>query len=135
MALVPTLTLFKVEMAKAHASAEDTEKALALAAQQVKIFSRSGGQILFGTDIGYIDVADTTDEYRLMSRSLDWRQILASLTTNPAQRFDGARKSGRLARDAVADLVVLDADPAQDITAFARVRYTIKDGTVIYRSH
>jgi imidazolonepropionase-like amidohydrolase len=31
-----------------------------------------------------------------------------------------------------ADLVVLSADPAQDVTAFSRVRYTIRDGTIIY---
>jgi imidazolonepropionase-like amidohydrolase len=134
MALMPTLTLFKVEMEKKRASAEEIEQTLGVAAQQVKIFSRSGGQILFGTDLGYIDVDDTTDEYRLMSRSLDWRQILASLTTSPAQRFDGGGKSGRLTVGAVADLVVLEADPARDITGFAHVRCTIKDGRVIYRS-
>jgi len=31
-----------------------------------------------------------------------------------------------------ADLVVLRADPAQDATAFSRVRYTIRGGNVIY---
>jgi imidazolonepropionase-like amidohydrolase len=31
-----------------------------------------------------------------------------------------------------ADLVVLDADPANDITAFARVRLTIRGGRTIY---
>jgi imidazolonepropionase-like amidohydrolase len=30
------------------------------------------------------------------------------------------------------DLVILRADPAQDATAFSRVRYTIRSGTVIY---
>lgn len=32
-----------------------------------------------------------------------------------------------------ADLVVLSADPAQDITAFSKVRFTIRNGTVIYK--
>jgi len=31
-----------------------------------------------------------------------------------------------------ADLVVIDADPTQDIAAFARVRYTIRNGRVLY---
>jgi imidazolonepropionase-like amidohydrolase len=31
-----------------------------------------------------------------------------------------------------ADLVVLDADPAQDVTAFSKVRYTIRNGEFLY---
>jgi imidazolonepropionase-like amidohydrolase len=30
--------------------------------------------------------------------------------------------------------VVLSADPAQDATAFSKVRYTIREGKVIYSS-
>jgi imidazolonepropionase-like amidohydrolase len=33
-----------------------------------------------------------------------------------------------------ADLVVLAADPAQDAANFARVRYTIRHGKIIYRT-
>ena len=32
------------------------------------------------------------------------------------------------------DLVVLDGDPARDVRAFARVRYTVRAGRVIYGS-
>jgi imidazolonepropionase-like amidohydrolase len=31
-----------------------------------------------------------------------------------------------------ADLVVLGADPAKDVTAFSNVRYTIRSGKVIF---
>ena len=86
--------------------------------------------MLFGTDIGYIDVYDTTEEYRLLGRVLTWRQILASLTRNPAQRF--THHDAALVPGAPADLVVLAADPAADVTAFARVRYTIREGRVLY---
>jgi imidazolonepropionase-like amidohydrolase len=98
--------------------------------QQLAAFADNGGPILFGTDVGYIQVFDTTEEYRLMSRALSWRQILASLTTNPARRF--TRGGGTLAPGAAADLAILEGDPAADVTAFARVRYTIRDGRVIY---
>jgi imidazolonepropionase-like amidohydrolase len=30
------------------------------------------------------------------------------------------------------DLVILSADPAQDVTAFSKVRYTIRGGKVVY---
>jgi imidazolonepropionase-like amidohydrolase len=32
----------------------------------------------------------------------------------------------------MADLVVLDGDPAADIAAFSRVHYTIRSGRLIY---
>jgi len=87
---------------------------------------------LFGTDVGYIDAYDTTEEYRQLGRALDWRQILTSLTVAPAKRFGYAEHKGRLAPGMDADLVVLDSDPASDVTAFAQVRLTIRAGRTIY---
>jgi imidazolonepropionase-like amidohydrolase len=99
---------------------------------EVKDYAAAGGQILFGTDVGYTDAFDTTEEYRLMSAALDWRAILRALTTAPAERFGYAARKGRIAQGMDADLVLLDADPAQDPTAFARVRDTIRAGRVIW---
>jgi imidazolonepropionase-like amidohydrolase len=100
--------------------------------QQVSAYSKAGGEILFGTDVGYTDAYDTTEEYRLLGRALDWRQILKTLTAAPAERFGYAERKGRLARGMDADLVVLDGDPSKDITAFARVRLTVRGGRTIY---
>jgi imidazolonepropionase-like amidohydrolase len=105
------------------------------AAQQLNAFQSAGGEVLFGTDVGYTDVFDTSEEYKWMSRGgMGYKQILASLTTNPARRFGFDTHSGRIANGFDADLVVLRADPSQNINAFAQVRYTIRDGTVIYKS-
>ena len=132
MALVPTLTLFEVEGGKEGASPADIQKVLNTSIGQLKSYSEAGGQILFGTDVGYIDYFDTAEELRLMARSgLSFQQILASLTTAPARRFR-SRRDGRVAKGMKADLVVLDADPAGDITSFAKVHYTIRAGKVIY---
>jgi imidazolonepropionase-like amidohydrolase len=100
--------------------------------QQVSAYSKAGGQILFGTDVGYTDAYDTTEEYRLLGRALDWQQILQALTTAPAERLGYATHKGRLAPGMDADLVVLDGDPSKDVTAFARVRLTLRAGRVIY---
>ena len=132
MALIPTMMLFEVEAKKFGESAADLAQALTMITNEVKSYSAAGGQILFGTDVGYTDAFDTTEEYRLMSAALDWRQILASLTTAPAQRFGFAVHKGRIAAGMDADLVLLNADPAQDPTAFARVRDTIRAGRVIW---
>jgi imidazolonepropionase-like amidohydrolase len=103
------------------------------AAQQLKAFSDAGGQILFGTDVGYIERFDTSEEFVWMSRAgMSFKGILASLTTNPAQRFGYSTHSGRIAKGFDADLVVLGADPAQKASAFSNVRYTIGSGRVIY---
>lgn len=132
MALVPTLTLWKVELRKSKAPDDAIERFVALAQQQLKAFSDAGGQVLFGTDVGYTDAFDTTDEYSLMAGAgLTWRQILASLTTAPADRF-GFTGKGRVETGMDADLAVLSADPATDVKAFAQVAYTIRSGAVIY---
>jgi imidazolonepropionase-like amidohydrolase len=131
MALTPTLTLWEVEYT--GTSADDLEKGMNVAAQQLGAFSQAGGQVLFGTDVGFILHFDTTEEFKWMSRAgMSYQQILASLTTNPAQRFGYSTHNGRIAKGFDADLVVLRADPAQNTSAYANVRYTIRAGKVIY---
>ncbi len=133
MALTPTLTLWDEESQLSHASAADIEKTMATAARQLGAFSRAGGQVLFGTDVGYIQQFETSEEFTWMSRAgMSFQEILASLTTNPAQRFGYATHSGRIAKGFDADLVVLSADPSQTVSAFSKVRYTIRKGEIIY---
>lgn len=133
MALIPTLTLFEVEGKKDGAPPEQIAKVEALVQGQLRDFRASGGQILFGTDVGYTAAFDTSEEFRLMAAAgMDWRAILTSLTTAPASRFGYASKKGIIAKGMDADLVVLDADPSEDITAFSKVRETINGGRVIY---
>jgi imidazolonepropionase-like amidohydrolase len=133
MALTPTLTLWDEESKKGNASPDDIEKGMSKAAKQLEAFSRAGGQVLFGTDVGYIQQFDTSEEFKWMSRAgMSYQEILASLTTNPAERFGSASHSGRIAKGMDADFVVLGADPAQNTTAFSKVRFTIRSGKIIY---
>ncbi len=93
------------------------------------------GALLFSgisSSVGYTDTYDTTEEYRELGRALDWRQILAALTVAPAQRFGFAAHKGRIVSGMDADLVVLDGDPAEYVTAFAKVRMTIRGGQPIF---
>jgi imidazolonepropionase-like amidohydrolase len=132
MALIPTLTLFEVEAKKFGESEQDSKNDMDAAIQQIDVYTKAGGQILFGTDVGYTDAFDTTEEYRLLARALSWRQILAALTTTPAEKFGYGTHKGRVMPGQDADLVILEADPAKDITAFAKVRLTIRDGRTIF---
>jgi imidazolonepropionase-like amidohydrolase len=132
-ALTPTLTLWDEESKKAHFTRDESEAWMQRASDQLRVFSQAGGQVLFGTDIGYIQHYDTAEEFTWMSRAgMNFPQILASLTTNPAQRFGYSKHSGRIAKGMDADLVVLNGDPQRDITALSRVRYTIRRGEIIY---
>jgi imidazolonepropionase-like amidohydrolase len=132
VALIPTLTLWHVE--SKSEPPEEFEKGMnTVVLPQLRAYSAAGGQILFGTDVGYIEQFDTSEEFEWMSRAgMSFQQILASLTTNPAQRFGYSTGRGRIAEGMDGDLVVLRADPAQDATAFSKVRYTILGGKIIY---
>lgn len=122
VSLVPTLALFSPD-----GGAEGI-------LHEVKSYSEAGGRILFGTDVGYLTDYDRLGrEFELLARAgLTFPQILASLTTAPAERLGFGARSGRIAKGMDADLVALDGDPAQDVRAFARVKYTVRAGRVIY---
>jgi len=128
IALTPTLSLF----AKLPLPAEIVGRIVDNIVGQLRSFSENGNTVLFGTDVGYIQLYDTTLEYELMHRALSERQVLASLTTNPAGYFK-ATKKGRVEKGFDADLVVLDGDPLADVKNLAKVAYTIRAGKVIYQ--
>ena len=132
MGLAPTLKLFPTELRKAGVPASVIEVVLGNARDQLRTFAEGGGQVLFGTDVGYIADYDPTDEYVYMQQAgLSYPQILAALTTAPAARFGAAARTGRLAAGLDADIVVIQGDPAQDIRALARVRTTLRAGRVV----
>jgi imidazolonepropionase-like amidohydrolase len=117
VSLIPTLKLFGND--------DEIQKIL----DEVGGYQKLGGQILFGTDVGYLTDYDPTKEYELMARAgLSPMQILASLTTAPAERFGESNKRGRIAVGMDADLVVLSWDPAMGANNFAKVCETFRAG-------
>lgn len=136
MALIPTLTLFDFEMRKAGGSDQERHKWIDKMVAELRAFSQAGGEVLFGTDVGYTDHFDTALEFTLMSQAgMSFQEILASLTTAPARRFGYSERRGHIATGMEADLTVLNSDPAKDVTAFSRVQLTICDGKIIYLSN
>jgi imidazolonepropionase-like amidohydrolase len=133
MALIPTLKLWPYEGARLNVPPAVVERIVANGGAQVRAFSELGGQILFGTDVGYMTEYDPTDEYVYLQRAgLTYAQILAALTMAPAARFGQAARTGRLAAGLDADVTVVEGDPARDIRALARVRYALRGGRVIF---
>ncbi|MGY4479857.1 amidohydrolase family protein [Bradyrhizobium sp. USDA 3364] len=128
IALIPTLSLFTTVVLDPAV----TSRLLTATVNQLKQFADNGGPVLFGTDVGFTKLYDTMQEFQLMHRALSERQVLASLTTNPA-RFFKAVKKGRVEQGFDADLVVLDGDPLSDVANLAKVNTTIRAGHVIYQ--
>jgi imidazolonepropionase-like amidohydrolase len=127
-ALIPTLSLFTTVVLDPAMTA----RLVASGVNQLKAFSENGGVVLFGTDVGFTSVYDTSLEYELMHRALSEREVLATLTTNPASYFKAAKK-GKVEAGFDADLVVLDGDPMADVRNLAKVATTIRAGQVIYQ--
>lgn len=130
VALVPTLKLWRHEVLR---NGGTSDKAIAFqnhgVAQLTEYFG-AGGEILFGTDVGYMNDYDPEDEYVLMKNAgMHFNDILESMTTAPASRFGYG--SGRLAVGEPADVVIFSDDPAVDITALARVETTVRAGRVL----
>ena len=128
IALIPTLSLFTTVVLDPAVTA----RLVAATVNQLKQFSDNGGVVLFGTDVGFTKLYDTSLEYELMHRALPESEVLASLTTNPARYFK-VEKKGRVEKGFDADLVVLDGDPMADVRNLAKVTYTIRAGKVIYQ--
>jgi imidazolonepropionase-like amidohydrolase len=125
VALIPTLKLL--------AGTEPSRKQQGLL-RQVREYLQAGGQILFGTDAGFIPDYDPSEEYVLLQQAgMSPAQILAALTTAPVSRFGGGIKAGEVVAGYRADVVVVEGNPAADIRALAKVRYTIRGGKFIYQ--
>jgi imidazolonepropionase-like amidohydrolase len=133
MSVIPTLKLMGYELKKENVPPAIAARLIELSVAHVRSFAAAGGQVLFGTDVGYMNDFDPTEEYVLMAKAgMSPAQILASLTTVPAARWNEGNRRGRVATGMDADLVVLDADPMVDAANFARVRCTISRGRMIY---
>jgi len=127
MAMIPTLKMLATTVTKDPAYLQPIYGI-------VRQFHALGGELLFGTDVGYMTDYSTDDEFRALAGcGLNARDILRMLTVAPAGRFGVAGERGTIAPGRQADLVLVDGDPDRDTAAFARVRYTIRNGRVLYQ--
>jgi len=133
IAVIPTLQLWGYELARVPGRARDALREIDATVEQLRAFASAGGQVLFGTDVGYMTDYDPTPEYVLMKRAgMEPMQILASLTTAPAARWNESKRRGRIAPGMDADLVVLEGDPGKDVRNFGKVRCAFREGAPIF---
>jgi imidazolonepropionase-like amidohydrolase len=101
--------------------------------EEVRQFHSLGGTLLFGTDVGYMTDYTTEGEFAALGKSgLNWQDVLAMLTVNPAARLGQTAHKGSITPGKLADLTILSADPATDLENFARVQAVVRSGEVIW---
>ena len=126
MSMIPTLKMFGTTVTTKPSFLDPI-------IAEVRQFHALHGDLLFGTDVGYMTDYTTADEFTYLQRAgLSQMDILRMLTTAPAARLKVQREKGRVAVGALADLVILASDPASDPAAFSNVQATIRSGQVIY---
>ncbi len=135
MALIPTLKLHKWDLEQFDSYSRE-DPLIVTALLQVGSYHEAGGEILFGTDVGYMTDYSPEDEYLLMHEAgLDFNAILETLTVNPARRFGLKGRTGKIAPGFDADLVLLKGDPAIGVANFVNVKYTFRAGVMVYSSN
>jgi imidazolonepropionase-like amidohydrolase len=133
MSVVPTFKLWLYELGKEDVPQPVVDQLVGATLQELRSFNGVQGQVLFGTDVGYMHDDDPAEEYALMAKAgMSPAQILASLTTAPAARMKEEKSHGRVAKGFAADLVMLEADPFADVRNFTKVRCVLRAGSVIY---
>jgi imidazolonepropionase-like amidohydrolase len=134
VALAPTLSLWRVEADRGQMSPQRKQRFIDGGAEQLRAFAAGGGEVLFGTDVGYISETDADEEVgRMSGAGMDWTAILRSLTVAPAARFRD-KERGTLAAGSRADLVLLQGDPREDVEALRRVRATWIAGREVFEA-
>jgi len=121
--IIPTLKLFSRDDAIAKIRGLDYR------------YHELGGRLVYGTDTGFLTDYDQGEEFRqLMQAGFGFRDVLAMLTTAPAELFHLSQKEGKVMPGMRGDLTILSADPRSgNPEAFTAVRYTIRGGKVIWR--
>lgn len=127
MALIPTLKMFTTTVTTDPLYMDPI-------CAEVQQFHQLGGTLLFGTDVGYMTDYTTEGEFVELGRSgLDWKTVLSMLTENPAARMGVSDQKGTITPGKLADLTILDADPAQALANFSRVKAVIRSGHLVWR--
>lgn len=92
---------------------------------------KAGVKVAFGTDVGVGNHGTNALEFVYMHEAgMSPEDCLKTATINAADLIGVSDKLGTIEAGKLADLVGLDSDPMQDVTAYQRVVFVMKDGSV-----
>lgn len=91
-----------------------------------------GGQLYaYGTDTQWDPRISLYDELRALNLVFSPRDIVKIMGPNTAAAIDKSKDLGTLEPGKIANIVLLDGDPLEDVFNLTRVAVTIKDGKVV----
>lgn len=92
---------------------------------------KSGVRIAFGTDAGVFPHGENAKEFAYMVEGgMTPLDAIRSATLAAAQLLGVQDQLGQVAAGYTADLIAVETDPLQDISALQRVRFVMKDGVI-----
>jgi len=98
-------------------------------------FIKAGGQVALGTDAGYLaglEIGLPIDEMTLMQETgMTPMQIILAATRNAAHVCRLEHELGTLKPGKLADVLVVDGNPLEDLQALNQVRLVIHGGVII----
>jgi imidazolonepropionase-like amidohydrolase len=100
----------------------------------VRYFHESGGIIALGNDYGYYGVESgmPLNEMDLLQRAgLSPHEVIEAATRHAATVCGHGDELGTLEKGKLADLIVVDGNPLQDLTVMDSLLYVVKDGELV----
>ena len=116
-------------------SAEPDPPRIANKRKSFKAALDAGVTICFGGDVGVYPHGDNVRELEMMVEyGMPVLDVLRSATSVNARLFHLENKVGRIRSGLLADIVIVDDDPLQDISSLRKVRLVMKEGRIYRQS-
>jgi imidazolonepropionase-like amidohydrolase len=116
---------------------EDTELRRRIIARHKEVFQkalRMGVRIAFGTDVGAFEHGTAAREFKLMVQyGMEPIDAIRSATIRAAELLRMEKSIGTIEPGKYADIIAVEGNPLEDITALSRVVFVMKGGQV-YKS-
>jgi imidazolonepropionase-like amidohydrolase len=123
----PTLEMWQGVLSKEY---------LAISLDNLSRFSKAGGKVALGSDYGGtyadFDLGMPMKEIQLMHQAgMSPSDIIVSATKNAAEVCGLGNELGTLQKGKIADILVIDGNPLEDLANLTKVRLVIKSGVII----